>query len=84
MRTAQMARSPAGKTLVSYDNIVQPFPDTQTLLGMARQAGGRLSPTPPAQMPGLLNSARAGGTRASPYVEYMNTVPAAPTTTWFP
>ena len=46
MPAAQMAGSPAGKTIVSYDNIVQPFPDTQTLLGTARQAAGQVIADP--------------------------------------
>ncbi|HTX38696.1 MAG TPA: metallophosphoesterase [Bryobacteraceae bacterium] len=46
MPAPQVAGSPAGKTIVSYDNIVQPFPDTQTLLGMARQAAGQVIPDP--------------------------------------
>jgi hypothetical protein len=46
MPDAQMAGSPAGKTLVSYDHIVKPFPDTQTLLRTARQAAGQVIADP--------------------------------------
>jgi hypothetical protein len=44
MSDPQTAASTAGPILVSYDNIVQPFPDTQTLLGTARQAAGKVIP----------------------------------------
>jgi hypothetical protein len=59
--TAQTAGSPAGKTLVTYDSIVQPFPDVQTLLGTARQAAGQVIADPNradarvAQLAGALN-----------------------------
>lgn len=46
MPDAQMAASAAGKTLVSYDNIIRPFPDTQTLLGTARQAAAKVITDP--------------------------------------
>jgi len=65
MSTAQMAGSPAGKTLVSYDSIVQPFPDTQTLLGVARQAAGKVIADPTradarvAQLASALNDLQA-------------------------
>lgn len=42
MPVAQVAESPAGKIVVSYDSIVQPFPDTQSVLAMARQAAGQV------------------------------------------
>jgi len=38
MPEPQPQTSPAGNILVSYDNIVQPFPDTQTLLRTAQDA----------------------------------------------
>ncbi len=65
MPAPQMAGSPAGKTIVSYDNIVQAFPDTQTLLGMARQAAGQVIPDPQradarvAQLSGALDDLKA-------------------------
>ena len=45
MPVAQVAESPAGKIVVSYDSIVQPFPDTQSVLAMARQLACRRSTT---------------------------------------
>jgi len=46
MPSTQVAGSPAGKTIVTYATIVKPFPDTQTLLGTARQAAGKVIPDP--------------------------------------
>ncbi len=46
MPAPQPAGSPAGRTIVTYDSIVKPFPDTQTLLGTARQAAGQVIADP--------------------------------------
>jgi hypothetical protein len=65
MTAPQPAGSPAGRTIVSYDNIVQPFPDTQSLLGTARQAAGKVISDPQradarvAQLSGALDDLKA-------------------------
>lgn len=46
MADAQIVASTAGKTIVSYDNIIRPFPDIQTLLGTAREAAGKVIADP--------------------------------------
>ena len=46
MPSSQTGGQPAGKTIVSYSHIVQPFPDVQTLLGTASQAARKVIADP--------------------------------------